>query len=54
VGLLRKLGVVFLFLMLELGALFGVPIPPSKVGELMDLMNRSQATQVKRDDAEDD
>jgi hypothetical protein len=52
-GVLRKLGVVFIFLMLEGSALFGVPIPPSRIRELMDLMNKPKATHVMRDDAED-
>jgi hypothetical protein len=52
-GVLRKLGVVFIFVMLEGSALFGVPIPPSKIRELMDLMNKPKATQVLRDEADD-
>lgn len=51
---LRKLGVVFLFLTLELGALLGMPVPPEKIRELMDLMTRSQVTQVKRDEDGDE
>jgi len=51
-GVLRKLGVVFIFVMLEGSALFGVPIPPSKIRELMDLMNKPKATQVLRDEAD--
>ena len=42
-----------MFAMLEGGALFGVPIPPSKIRELMDLMNRPKATQVLKEDAEE-
>ena len=49
-GWLRKLGVIFIFAMLEGSALFGVPIPPSKICELMDVMNRPKATQVLREE----
>lgn len=50
---LRKLGAVFLFVTLEMGALFGVPIPPEKIREITDLMHRPRATQVMRDDTEE-
>ena len=33
---LTRLRVAFLFLTLEIGALFGVPVPPEKVREIMD------------------
>ena len=50
---LTRLRVAFLFLTLEIGALFGVPIPPEKVREIMDLMHRPKTTQVMRDEASD-
>lgn len=52
-GFFRKLGVIFIFAMLEGSALFGVPIPPSKIRELMDLMNRPKVTHVLKEDAEE-
>lgn len=52
-GVFRKLGVVFIFAMLEGSALFGVPIPPSKIRELMDLMNRPKVTHVLREDQQE-
>jgi len=50
-SLKKVLGKILIFAVLEAGALMGAPMPPKKIEELMEVMNRVQVVQViKKDD----
>ncbi|MGN6185676.1 MAG: hypothetical protein ACTHQM_18710 [Thermoanaerobaculia bacterium] len=53
-SLRKKLGKLFLFAFLEVGALAGVPITPEQIEELLNLMNRTKVVHVlKTEDGND-
>lgn len=51
-SLRKRLAKIFLLSFLVVGATFGVPMDPKKIGELMNLMNRSEIVR-KADQADD-
>ena len=53
-SLKKALGRVFLCLTLGTGAVFGVPMIPRQIEELMHALNRTHQEQVIRSEAEDD
>jgi hypothetical protein len=54
VSLNSRLRSIFLCLVLEFGALAGVPMPPEKIRALMDSMNRPQLAHVLPAEDDDD
>ena len=43
---------VFMFAVLEAGALCGVPIPPEKIRELLEVMNKTRVERVVKIDTD--
>jgi hypothetical protein len=54
VSLKKTLGKVLLFLVLEAGAFFGVPMSPREIEELMQTLSRTHHEQVIRSEKDDD
>jgi hypothetical protein len=53
-SLKKVLGKVLLFGVLQVGALAGVPMPPEKIEEIMEMMNRVQVVRVIHKEREDE
>lgn len=52
-SLKKSLGRILLFLVLEAGALLGVPMGPRQIEELMQTLNRTHHEQVIRSEKDD-
>ena len=50
----RWLAKTLMFLMLELGALFGVPMRPEQIEELTRMMNGTKAVELRHEEQDDD
>ncbi len=50
----KSLGKMLLFLVLEVAALFGVPMTPRQVEELLNILNRSHHEHVLRSETDGD
>jgi hypothetical protein len=53
-SLKKLLGKLFLFAVLEAGALAGVPMTPQKIEELMEVMNRIKVVRVVHKEGENE
>ena len=53
-SLRKTLGKVLVFLVLEIGAICGVPMSPEQIKKIMDVMNRTRVEHTVRNETGDD
>lgn len=53
-SLRKSLGKILLFLVLEVGAIFGVAMTPRQIEELMNTLHRTHHEHVVRSESDDD